>query len=88
MEQKWIKIKLAKQRIQELADMEDNELEHGQHLEPQIIQQVNQQRAKTGYQPFKPSHKFSAKTVQPKEETKNAQKKTLLEHIKLSVAQL
>jgi hypothetical protein len=29
MEQKWIKIKLAKQRIQELADMEDHELEHG-----------------------------------------------------------
>jgi hypothetical protein len=43
-------------------------------LEHQIIQQVNQQRARTGYQPFKPSHKFSAKTVQPKEETKNAQK--------------
>ena len=41
MEQKWIKIKLAKQRIQELADMEDHELEHGQCLEPQIIQQVN-----------------------------------------------
>ncbi len=60
MEQKWIKIQLAKQRIQELADMEDHELEHGQHLEPQIIQQVNWQRAKTGYQPFKPSHKFSA----------------------------
>jgi hypothetical protein len=49
---------------------------------------VNQQRAKLGYQPFKPSHKFSAKTVQPKEETKNAQKEMLLEHIKLSVAQL
>ncbi len=40
MEQKWIKVKLAKQRIQELADMEDNELEHGQRLAPQIIKQV------------------------------------------------
>jgi hypothetical protein len=88
MEQKWIKIQLAKQRVQELADMEDHKMEHSQHLEPQIIQQVNQQRARTGYQPFKPSHKFSAKTVQPKEETKNAQKETLLEDIKLSVAQL
>jgi hypothetical protein len=88
MEQKWIKIKLAKQRIQELADMEDHELEHGQRLETQIIQQVNRQRAKTGYQPFKPSHQFSAKKVPPKEETKNAQKETLLEHIQLSVAQL
>jgi len=88
MEQKWIKIKLAKQRIQELADMEDHELEHGQHLEPQIITQVNQQRAKNGFQPFKPSHQFSAKTVQPKEEPKNAQKETLMEHVQLSVAQL
>jgi hypothetical protein len=41
MEQKWIKVKLAKQRIQELADMEDHELEHSQWLEPQIIHQVN-----------------------------------------------
>jgi hypothetical protein len=81
MEQKWIKIKLAKQWIQELADMEYHELEHGQRLEPQIIQQVNQQRAKTGCQPFKPSHQLRAKTVQPKEETKNAQKETLLDHI-------
>jgi hypothetical protein len=88
MEQKWIKIKLAKQRIQELADMEDHQLEHGQHLEPQFITQANQQRAKNGFQPFKPSHQFSAKTVQPKEEPKNAQKETLLEHIQLSVAQL
>jgi hypothetical protein len=58
MEQKWIKIKLAKQRIQELADMEDHELEHCQRLAPQIIQQVNQPRANTGYQPFNPSQKF------------------------------
>jgi hypothetical protein len=36
---------LAKQRIQELADMEDHELEHGQRLEPQIVEQVNQRRA-------------------------------------------
>jgi hypothetical protein len=68
--------------------MEDHELEHGQRLAPQIIQQVNRRRAKTGFQPFKPSHQFSAKTVQPKEEIKNAQKETLLEHIQLSVAQL
>jgi hypothetical protein len=88
MEQKWIKIKLAKQRIQELADMEDHELEHGQHLEPQIITQVNQPRGETGFQPFKPSLQFSGKTVQPKEEPKNAQKETLLEHVHLSVAQL
>jgi hypothetical protein len=40
MEQKWMKVKLAKQRIQELADMEDHELEHGQRLEPQIVEQV------------------------------------------------
>jgi hypothetical protein len=88
MEQKWIKIKLAKQRIQELAEMEDHEMEHRQRLEPQSIQQENQRRAKTGCQPFKPSLKFSAKTVPPKEETKNAQKETLLEHIQLPVAQL
>ncbi len=68
--------------------MEDHELEHGQHLAPQIIEQVNRQRVKNGFQPFKPSNKFSAKTVQPKEEPKNAVKETLLEHIQLSVAQL
>ncbi len=83
MEQKWIKVKLAKQQIQELADMEDHELEHGQRLAPQIIKQVNQRRAKNGFQPFKPSNKFSAKTVQQKEEPKNAQKETLLEHMQL-----
>jgi hypothetical protein len=88
MEQKWMKVKLAKQRIQELADMEDHELEHGQRLEPQIIEQVNRRRAKNGFQPFKPSNKFSAKAVQPKEEPKNAQEEMLLEHIQLSVAQL
>jgi hypothetical protein len=49
MEQKWIKVKLAKQRIQELADMEDHELEHCQRLEPQIIKQVNQRRAKNRF---------------------------------------
>jgi hypothetical protein len=68
--------------------MEDHELEHGQRLEPQIIMKVNQRRAKTGFQPFNPSHQFSAKIVQPKEEPKNAQKETLLEHIQLSVAQV
>ncbi len=88
IKQKWMKVKLAKQRIQEVANMEDHELEHGQRLEPQIIEQVNQRRARNGFQPFKPSNKFSAKTVQPKEEPKNAQKETLLEHIQLTVAQL
>jgi hypothetical protein len=88
MEQKWTKVKLDKQRIQELADMEDHELEHSQCLEPQIIKQVNQRRAKTGFQPFKPRNKCSAKTVQSKEEPKDALKETLLEHIQLSVAQL
>ena len=63
-------------------------MENGQCLEPQIIEQVNRRRAKNGFQPFKPSNKLSAKTVQPKEEPKNAQKETLLEHIQLSVAQL
>ena len=88
MEQKWIKVKLAKQRIQELADMEDHELEHGQRLAPQIIKQVNQRRAKNGFQPFKPSTKFPAKIVQQEEEPKNAEKETLLEHLQLSVAKL
>jgi hypothetical protein len=68
--------------------MADHELEHGQNLEPHTIQQVNQQRAKLGNQPFKTSQKFPAKTVQLKEETKIAQKETLVENIKLYVAQL
>ena len=50
MEQKWMKVKLAKQWIQELANMEDHELKHGQHLAPQIIEQVNRRRAKNGFQ--------------------------------------
>ncbi len=50
MEQKWMKVKLAKQQIQELAGMEDHKLEHGQRLEPQIIEQVNRRRAKNGFQ--------------------------------------
>jgi hypothetical protein len=75
LEQIWSKLKLAKQRIHELADMEDHELEQNQDLEPQIIRQVNQQQAKLGYQPFKtgPCQKFSAEQktkVQPKEELK------------------
>ena len=63
-------------------------MEHGQRLAPQIIKQVNQRRAKNGFQPFKLSNKFSAKTVQQKEEPENAQKETLLEHMQLSVAKL
>jgi hypothetical protein len=43
MEQKWMKIKLAQARIQELADMEDHELQQSHDL-----RQVNQQRAKLG----------------------------------------
>ena len=48
MEQKWMKIKLAPARIQELADMKDHELQQSHDLDPQIIRQVNQQRAKFG----------------------------------------
>ncbi len=45
LEQKWKKVKIAKQRIQELAYMNDHDLEQCQDLDRQIIRQINQQRA-------------------------------------------
>jgi hypothetical protein len=57
MEQKWMQIKLAKAKIQELAEMEYHELQHSQEMKPHIIRQVNQRRAKKRYQPLKPSQK-------------------------------
>ncbi len=80
LEQKWKKVKIAKQRIQELAYMNDHDLEQCQDLDRQIIRQINQQRGSLGYQLCKSSQRFSEeqkKTFQQKQETQT-EKATLL----------
>jgi hypothetical protein len=66
-------------------------LQHSQKLEPHIIRQVNQQRAKLGYQPFKTSQKVfteQKKKVKTSKRTKNGQKESQLEHVNLSMDRL